>query len=300
MNIFNYQNSNSDFELVLHRANRRYSLYDVLFTSAATGTEKIPGEYYLPRGEKAFPLVILLHGMGDTSLTPPRALARSLAGAGYACFIPHLVVHSSRTPKLKGRANNLTLDEWFEAYRASVIESRQIVDWAGQRQEIDNAKIAILGISFGAFVAALALGVEKRLSAGVLIECGGNAIRINQLSRAMRSRYPGPALDHTKLLEEYDDYLKRVAERGVESVVPAQRAFLTDPLTYASSIKTRPLLMINALQDELIPRQSAMDLWQATGKQDIAWLPGTHVTLWVWYAEMRRKIKSFLTAALGD
>ena len=304
MNPFTYEPSITEIRLDLRSSQRRYDLFDASFTSAALprliGTANVPGEYYLPRISGKVPLLILLHGMGDTSLVPPRALARYLAAKNVACFIPRLVVHSTRTPKLGDRSYSLSLDEWFDAYRASVIEVRQIVDWAQTRPEINRSKIAVLGISFGAFVAALALGVEKRLSAGILIECGGNSIKINKLSRAMRSRYPGPALDHEKLLSEYSNYLTDVADNGIEAVEPPQRAFLTDPLTYAASIKKRPLLMINALGDELIPRQAALDLWKATGRQKIIWLPGTHVTLWIWYPEIRRRITNFLKSVFGN
>jgi dienelactone hydrolase len=303
MNPFEYKQSVDDFNLVLHRSGRFWGIYDVSFTTTATprllGTDTVPAEYYLPRSPRPVPLVILLHGMGDTSLTPPHSLARSLAAAGFACFVPRLVVHSMRTPKIRRRSNTLTPDEWFDAYRASVIEVRQIVDWAQNRSELDSSRVAILGISFGAFVAALALGVEKRISAGVLVESGGNSVRVNKLSRAMRIRYPGPALDHERLLKEYDAYLKQVEEQGLDHVTPPHCSFLTDPLTYASSIKTRSLLMINALGDELIPRESALDLWKALGKQAILWLPGTHVTLWVWYPVIRRRVKTFLSAVFG-
>jgi dienelactone hydrolase len=304
MDPFEYKQSMDDFKLALRRFGHRWDLYDACFKSAANprliGTDTVPAEYYHPKAPDSVPLVILLHGMGDTSLAPPRLLAKSLAAGGFACFIPRLVVHSTRTPKMRNRSKSLSPDEWFDAYRASVIEVRQIIDWAQKKGELDSKRIAILGISFGAFVAALAMGVEKRISAGVLIEGGGNSVKINKLSRAMRTRYPGPVLDHEKLLKEYEGYLNQVENQGLESVTPSQRSFLTDPLTYSSSIKTRPLLMINALGDELIPREAALDLWKATGNQAMLWLLGTHITLWLWYPVIRRRIKAFLNSVFRN
>ena len=82
----------------------------------------------------------------------------------------------------------------------------------------------------------------------------------------------------------------------MDNITPPYRSFLTDPLTYASLIRSRPLLMINALGDELIPREATLDLWKAAGKQAILWLPGTHITLWLWYPVIRHRIEAFLNS----
>jgi dienelactone hydrolase len=304
MNPFAYEPGTADFHLALRRSFRGYDLYDTSFISAAIprliGSDAVPAEYYRPQAQEPAPLVILLHGMGDTSLGPPRWLARSLAAKGYACFVPRLVVYSTRTPKIKDPADHLNSDEWFDAYRASVIEVKQVLDWAQTRPEIDRQKIAILGISFGAFVAALAMGVDNRIKAGILIEGAGNSVKINKLSRAIRTRYPGPPLDHDKLLKDYAEYLGQVDERGLDAVAVSNRGFLIDPLTYAPLIGKRPLLMINALNDEVFPRESTLDLWKATGKQAIMWLPGTHITIWLWYPLIRHRVETFLKLVFGN
>jgi pimeloyl-ACP methyl ester carboxylesterase len=237
--------------------------------------------------------------MGKTSVIPPTFVAKSLAEAGFACFVPRLVVFPSRTPKLGVSPNILSPDEWFDTYRVSAIETMQIIDWAETRPELDLARTAVLGISFGAFAAAIAMGRDSRVAAGILIECGGNSININRASAAMRTRYPGPALDHEKLLGEYKSYLEQVEKVGVNGVTPPRRAFLSDPLTYASALRGRPLLMINAKGDELIPPESARDLWNATGRGPIMWLPGSHITVWAWFPKISRRVKSFLTSTFG-
>ena len=74
--------------------------------------------------------------MGNSSLIPPRLLASSLVSSGFACFIPRMAINSERTPRIKDRANILSPEEWLEAYRDSVIEVRQIVDWAQENPEL--------------------------------------------------------------------------------------------------------------------------------------------------------------------
>ena len=303
MNPFDYDQGTGSFDLKPVLSNSLHDVFKVSFTTAAVpkiiGTDTVNAEYYLPKTDHSSPFVILLHGMGRTSVIPPTLMARLLADSGIACFVPRLVVHPSRTPKLSAGRRRLSPEEWLDAYRASVIETRQIIDWAQNRTEIDPARIAVLGISFGAFAAAITMGRDKRVSAGVLIECGGNSININRLSAVMRTRYPGPALDHEKLLAEYSSFLEEVARVGFDSAKPAHQSFLNDPLTYAGDLKGRPLLMINAKNDELIPPATARDLWNATGRGDILWLPGMHITVWIRYRAISRKVKSFLTSVFG-
>jgi predicted dienelactone hydrolase len=303
MNPFDYHHGAGNFELQLVRSGPLHEVFKVSFTTAAVprliGTDTVSAEYYRPKTLHPTPLLILLHGMGRTSVIPPTLIAGSLADSGIACFVPRLVVHPSRTPKLGTGKRHLSPEEWFDTYRVSVIETRQIIDWAQNRKEVDPARIGVLGISFGAFAATIAMGRDKRVSAGVLIECGGNSININRTSSAMRSRYPGPALDHDKLLAEYKSFLDEVARVGFDRAEPAHQTFLSDPLTYAEALKGRPLLMINAKSDELIPPESARDLWNATGRGTILWLPGMHITVWIWYRTISRRVETFLASAFG-
>jgi hypothetical protein len=57
--------------------------------------------------------------------------------------------------------------------------------------------------------------------------------------------------------------------------------------------------MLNALWDETIPRQATLDFWEACNKPAIMWLPGTHVTFWLWYPIIKQKITAFLSSTFG-
>jgi len=45
----------------------------------------------------------------------------------------------------------------------------------------------------------------------------------------------------------------------MENVTPVRKSFLTDPMTFAHLLQQRPLLMINALWDEFIPKEATLD-----------------------------------------
>ncbi len=60
---------------------------------------------------------------------PAVDLGRAMVREGIACFVIYSIFHSRRMPKtVRKRLPVLTPEEWFENYRISVIDVRQVVD----------------------------------------------------------------------------------------------------------------------------------------------------------------------------
>jgi hypothetical protein len=307
MNPYIYQHNELGSNVHLEETTPRWLRYSVDFPSAhSTQYEEsntVFGEYFQPRDANSAPLAIIVHGWGDRSVMPCRLTARTLAKKGIASFILYLVFHTSRMPEtVRNRLPLfLTTDEWFEGYRASVIEIRQIIDWASSRPELDTEQIAVIGISLGGFISAIAMGLDKRIKAGVFLVTGGNSEKITWNTKSqsiVRGHDCGEAECH-RAHSHYPQFLADVAEKGFGNVIPAKECFLTDTLTFAPYLRGRSILMLNALWDETIPKEATLDFWEASGKPSIMWLPGTHVTFWLWYPLIERKITGFLTSTFG-
>lgn len=299
MELYDYIYNNS-FNLKLVKPSRKWQRFSVDFDTAIPTTHPTlgagHGDYFQPNGLKNTPLVILLHGIGNHSVIPCKLLARSLASQGIASFILYLPVYTSRmTSEMAQRFPNLTNEEWAEDYRISIINARQVIDWAEQQTSIDSRCIGLVGISFGGFISAITMGIDKRVKSSVLIVMGGNSAKISQRSRRWGSRkgYGLPEKEYRQFLAIYAKYLNEVALHGLTNVTPPVNSFLTDPLTYSGLLRDRPLYMINAMWDEAIPRSSTIDFWKACGKQDITWLPAAHASIWLWYPLISRRINSF-------
>jgi dienelactone hydrolase len=271
VNPYIYQSGEPNFNLRLKKVTGKWSSYLVDFPSAfqngCWGSSTVRGEYFQPARSGHAPLVILLHGMGDHSLIPCKLLARSLASNGAACLVLYLFLHSSRmSAEMKRRYPVFTSEEWFQIYQTSVIEVRQAIDWADERAEIDGGKVAVVGISFGGFISAIAMGVDERVRAGVFIVSAGNSEKINHMSQlsALAKDYRRTEAEYQSLQQSYMQYLAEVAEKGVDNVTPTQPGFLIDPMTYAYRLRQRPLFMINARWDEAISADAALDFWLPT------------------------------------
>ena len=299
MNPYHYQDNTSKAKMSLNQETSSWISYSVQFP-AGIKTQHIEyncikGEYYRPQGVDTTPLVILVHGMGDLSAVPCRFLARVLAKRKIACFVLYLVTHSVRVPEsMKNRIATLTADEWFEVYQLSITDIRQIIDWASNRPEINHHKIAVFGISLGGFLSAIVMGIDRRIKAGVIVVAGGNAEKIAQLSKNKAYRNQRSEVEYQQIQRSYAGYLTEVAEKGFENVIPPRQSFLIDPLTYASYLRERPVLMMNAVRDKYIPQEVALDFWRACGKPTIRWFPTGHSSIWLFYPAIQKQTLDFL------
>jgi hypothetical protein len=203
---------------------------------------------------------------------------------------------------IKERLPALASEEWFEGYQISVVDIRQVIDWASSREEIDRERLAVVGISLGGFVSAIAMGVDKRIRAGVFVASGGNSEIVTWRSRksAIRTGHICTELECHRIHEHYPQYLTEVTERGFENVTPFRPCFMIDAMTFTPYLRGRPMIMLNALWDEYIPKQATIDFWQACGKPDIYWFPATHASIWLWYPFISRRITRFLGSALNN
>jgi cephalosporin-C deacetylase-like acetyl esterase len=306
MNTYDYENSDIQYNVNLLETNHQWRRYSVDFPTAhPTRYEKnntVRGEYYRPAGIAKAPLAILVHGMGDYGAVPCKFLARSLVKRGVACFVLYQVFHSSRLPEsLKNRIYDLSSEEWFEYYQISVVDIRQVIDWAEQVPEIDDGQIAAIGISYGGFISSIAMGIEERIKAGVFLVMGGNSTKMvwKGNRRYMRRWNIYSEADYYQIQNEYREYLTNIADKGIDNITPFRQSFLTDPMTYAHMLRQRPVLMINALWDGAVPKETTLDFWEECGRPEITWFPAGHPTLWLWYPLIIRRIAGFLDKAFA-
>lgn len=306
MDPYKYTPQKSSFSLHKNRTNKHYAHFKVTFSSAFCGSHQennsVMGEYYLPQKRGNHKPAIMLHGNGKRSVIPLQFLARLLAREGVACFILYLAIHPSRMPReRKKRFPRISPEEWFEIYQTSVIEVRQIIDWANTRGELDPKKIAVIGLSFGGFISAIAMGVDNRIGAGVFIIMGGNSEKIHHDGRlsTITKFYRRTEAEYQRIQKSYFQYLDDITKNGFKHTVPDRKSFLIDPMTFAHLLRQRPVMMINARWDEMIPRQATLDLWRAAGRPTISWLPATHSSIWFLYPYISRRIAGFLLSAIG-
>lgn len=239
----------------------------------------IPADLYVPKNLQAgakYPAVICLHILnGDEQLTD--LVCSSLAARGILAISFKLPYYGERGagkgPKAMAGSPNV-----FVGAIAQVGEDvRRTVDLLASRPEINPERIGITGISLGGITAATAAGAEPRLYRASLMLAGGDVLKIIRHAH------------ETKALSQMIDKLSPQERADVEAKIAE-----VDPLRFAPALRDRArdgrVLMINAGEDEVIPRACTEKLAQALGIADrIAWFDGLgHYTA---IAELPRALK---------
>ena len=132
-----------------------------------------------------------------------------------------------------------------------------VMDYLHSRSDVDTTKIVLLGYSFGApFIPAIAAS-DRRASVAAIVYGGGG---MRTLIRHNVRRYRG-ALE-SELVGSASALLLRPVE----------------PLRYVQDIAPMPLVMINGTEDEQIPRQNTMALFERAGEpKTLVWIESGHV-----------------------
>ena len=223
-----------------------YSLFYLTYRSVHD--ETVTGLLSLPiKGEQPYPTIILMHGLGDRKTVDYiEAGNQYLLDAGYAVLRLDISNHGDRFKydydfDLTGGYQYWTRDMITQ----TVFDLRRAVDFIHTREELDRDRIGYLGISLGGIIGTIFCSVEERVKVPVIVLAGGN---LNLM------------FGKNALSDDTKDYLS-----------------IIDPVNYVAKISPRPLLMINAENDDVIPPITSRLLFKAAKKpKEIIWHPSKH------------------------
>ncbi|HEY5776428.1 MAG TPA: alpha/beta fold hydrolase [Xanthomonadales bacterium] len=211
----------------------------IIFTypSSVEGMEEkiaIPAFAYLPKGEGPFPVIIHVHGGPENQFRPR-------FNSDFQMWIDQLgaaVIAPNVRGSLGYGSYYITMDDGYNR-EASVQDIGALLDWIKQQPQLDENRVAIIGASYGGYVAlASAVHYSDRLRAAV--------------DRVGISNF-------VTFLENTQDYrreLRRV-EYGDERD-PEMRAFLEriSPLNNVEKIKI-PLFVQQGSNDPIVPKSES-------------------------------------------
>lgn len=225
----------------------RYSLtYESVHDQRVTAilAMPLPSKFTAP-----YPAVLLLHGSGgnkDSSYI--KASAELLNSVGYAALSIDSQYAGAR--KRPDRSNDIFLPNSYterDAWVQTVIDLRRAVDYLQTRKDINSHRLGYLGFSQGAMVGSVFGGVEKRVGVFCLAVPGGALLQvIKHIDRypVLKAQWP------IKITPEVMKIVRNVTQ-------------ITDPIHYIGGISPRPLFIITAKYDEIIPAESSAALIKA-------------------------------------
>ncbi len=223
----------------------RYSLtYESVHDQRVTAILSLPKRFAPP-----FPAVLLMHGSGGhKDADYIKAASFMLTGQGYATISVDSQYRGDRKrADVTGELLNPDSFRMRDAWVQTVVDLRRAVDYLASRPDIETARIGYLGFSMGGMLGACLGGVESRVSCFLLAVPGGGLVTIAQ----ELDKHPG--------LKKYwpvtltPEVMKRVEEF----------ALVCDPIHFVGKILPRPLLILVAKHDELIPPEASQMLVDA-------------------------------------
>jgi len=219
------------------------------FDSADGRPRKIPAFVHRPKGDGPFPVLILIHGGPESQHRPQfSTLVQSLvATLGIAVVAPNV------------RGSDGYGQAWLDADNGfrredSVRDIGALLDWITQQPELRADRIAVMGASYGGYMALASLiHFGDRLRAGV------DRVGISNFVTFLENTLP------------YRRDLRR-AEYGDERD-PAMRKHLQaiSPLTNVARLH-RPLLISHGVNDPRVPVGESLQIRSALTQRKIpAW-----------------------------
>ena len=222
-----------------------YLTYQSVHDKKVTALLSLPGQ-----GEQPYPTIILMHGLGDRKTVDYiEAGEHYLLNAGYAVLRLDISNHGDRFKyaydfDLTGGYRYWTRD----LITQTVFDLRRAVDFIQTRKELDPGRIGYFGISLGGIIGTIFCSVEKRVGVPVIVLAGG---QLNLMFG--KDAFSGDTKDFLSII---------------------------DPINYVAKISPRPLLMINAEKDEVVPPLTSRLLYKAAKKpKEIIWHPSGHHNL---------------------
>ncbi len=232
---------------------------------------RVPAILSIPAGVARPPVALILHGVTGSKDAPyVRAISRLLREAGFATIAIDSMYHGDRArPDRDPRFHNFTSYTNRDAAVQTALDCMRALDYTASRDNLDAGRIGFVGFSQGTIVGTPFCARDERVRAVALVVGGGNFLRMYPPARnpAARER----------------------AERIAETI---------DPVHHVGLLSPRPLLMVNATRDELIPRECTEDLFAAAGEpKRILWYEATHSGL---PKEAFEEVCAFLAAELAE
>lgn len=241
-------------------------------SSPVTENNTVHAEYYRPIGKGPFPAVIVLDITGGNQMVS-RHISTYLAHNGVASLFVQMAYYGPRKPKgSKLRLLSPNVPQTVAAVTQTVLDLRVATAWLASRQEIDPARLGITGTSLGSFVSALTGEMEPRLGRVCVLLGGGNFVE----------GYENHPLA--------SPWIKLLQATGISKANMMKYVAPIDPITCATNLKDRKLLILAASKDEVVPPRMAKMLWEASGKQTIHWYDAGHYTAALHVADALERI----------
>jgi len=147
------------------------------------------------------------------------------------------------------------LKDFNRAMVSIITSARLMIDWAETREELDTTKIGSYGMSLGALILSIYVGVEDRIDAAVIIVGGGHVPQIMANSQQdIALTFREKRMEAEGITTEYE------FQKKMEDII------IFDPMTFAHRRNKEDIYMVIGDNDTAVATKNQWMLWKAFGK----------------------------------
>jgi uncharacterized protein len=237
-----------NLQKAVESTNNGVEVSTISFSSPADGL--VTGMLFDPVTRSSLrPGIVLMHGMPGT--------AREMAPLGRMLAQYGAVVIAIDAPFARRGGSPLQFNAQDRAEQIQLIQDLQrAVDVLRAQPNVDDERIAYLGISYGAAMGALFVGIERRLDAAVLVVGDGGLV----------SHFTGP-----------EDLNFMTSLSCATRVGWFRNMAPIEPIRFIANASPTPLLLQNGQLDTLVPVADAQSLQAAAPQpRTIRWYDAGH------------------------
>ena len=247
---------------------RRFSM-PASFENAQPGN-LITGTYYASDSPGRKPLVIVLPVWG-VSEYPSVKMSHAILKRSHGAMNVLRVDGARRLMPWKRIERCDGLEEFVAGVanaarrlRHAVIDTRRLIDWAQTRPEIADERIGVVGFSISALTGTLVAQSDPRVRSAALVMGGAHIGTIV-------SRCPGNEKDTREAVMKNTGLRLPEYERTVTALFEG-----LDPTDYPNRVNPGRILIVDAVKDECIPKESRDAWWEALGRPERISMNYTH------------------------
>lgn len=245
--------------------------YTLTFPSAVTGTttenDTVTCRVWMPKDNTPSPRpgVILLHYLRSPTFKPMEDAAKFFALKGFVAvlvFMPYYGPRAAADPAAKREMISDNVEGTVTNFKQAVLDFRRAGDWLRSQKGVDPSRIGLFGVSLGSIVGSLVAGVDLRFSRSVFVVGGGDL--------------PAIVLHESR---ETKEMRKKLLDTGWTSEKLATALAPIEPLGVAGRLDPSNVLLINATEDQVVPKECTEKLCAALGGPRIRWIKANHYTI---------------------
>ena len=274
--VQNYERTTVPFtnDVLDEEESRNYLVRHIHFPSIGDNRQRhdqVTGKYYESKHPGKKPLIIVLPIFGG-HVYPSQNMTLYLKRISEGDVHVFRMLGEQNLTDWWGLKNAPDEESFMELWRATaqaerntIIDIRRTIDWALARPEVDPDRIAVIGFSRGAIMAAVATASDTRLAATVLVMGGAHP----QQALATCPMLKGEGVQR-KVQKEFGWTLDEFADRL------APLYYDLDPANFAGRTDASRVLIVEAAKDDCIAANARQALWLAMGQPKRISIPHGH------------------------